>query len=298
MTSTDTTSNRPGVDLADPNRRPMDDEIDVWGLTHTGRVRKNNEDHFLLCALQKQIKIYNTSLPDTENLVGNAERVAFISVVADGVGGQAAGEEASRLALECITRYVSEAIHVYYTADPTNDAVFVDLLEESAMRVHGELAAMAADDPALRGMATTMTLWLGIWPRAYLLQVGDSRCYLLRNGKLLQMSRDQTMAEDFVQQGILTRDHPGHAKLSHILSSAIGGQEAVPVVRRMEQGWENVGLLCSDGLTRHVSDEQIRDRLMNMTSARQACETLLQDALDGGGTDNITIAIGRCIRKH
>lgn len=297
MTSTDVSAQKQ-TNMADPNRRPMDDEIDVWGLTHTGKVRKNNEDHFLLCALQKQIKVYNTSLPDTQNLVGTDERVAFISVVADGVGGAAAGEEASRLALEGITRYVSEAIHVYYTTDPTNDAVFVDLLAESAMRVHEELAAMSADNRELRGMATTMTLWLGIWPRAYLLQVGDSRCYLLRNGKLLQMSRDQTMAEDFVEQGIITRDHPGHAKLSHVLSSAIGGSQAAPVVRRMEQGWENVGLLCSDGLTRHVSDDRIRERLMTMTSARQACEMLLQDALDGGGSDNITIAIGRTVRKH
>ena len=101
-------------DLSDPNRRPMDDEIDVWGLTHKGKVRQNNEDHFLLCSLKKHIKVYNTSLPDTHALAAD-ERVAFISVVADGVGGRAAGEEASRLALEGITRYVSEAMHVYYT---------------------------------------------------------------------------------------------------------------------------------------------------------------------------------------
>jgi serine/threonine protein phosphatase PrpC len=70
------------------------------------------------------------------------------------------------------------------------------------------------------------------------------------------------------------------------------------VVRRYEQNWNNVGLLCSDGLTRHVSDDRIRERLMNMTSAKQACEALLQDALDGGGEDNITIAVGRCVPRH
>ncbi len=285
------------TNLDDPNRRPLDDEIDAWGLTHTGKVRKNNEDHFLICALQKRIKVYNTSLPEVQNLGGRDDRVAFISVVADGVGGQA-GEEASRLALEGITRYVSEAIHVYYTADPSNDQVFIDLLAESAMKVHGELAAKSAGDSDLRGMATTLTLWLGIWPRAYLLQVGDSRCYRLVDGKLFQMSRDQTMAEDFVEQGIFTRDHPAHKKYSHILSSAIGGQQAAPVVRGMEQRWGYVGLLCSDGLTRHVSDDRIREVLLNMTSARQACETLLQDALDGGGADNITISIGRAVKKH
>ena len=279
--------------MADPNRRPMDDEIDVWGLTHTGKVRKNNEDHFLLCALQKQIKVYNTSLPDTQNLVGTDERVAFISVVADGVGGAAAGEEASRLALEGITRYVSEAIHVYYTTDPTNDAVFVDLLAESAMRVHEELAAMSADNRELRGMATTMTLWLGIWPRAYLLQVGDSRCYLLRNGKLLQMSRDQTMAEDFVDAGVITRTDAAFNRWTNVLSSAIGGPQAAPKVTRVSQSLGSIGLMCSDGLTRHVPDDRIRERLLNMTSARECCELLLQDALDAGGEDNITIIAGR-----
>lgn len=286
------------INLDDPNRRPMDDEIDAWGLTHPGKVRKNNEDHFLICALQKRIKVYNTSLPETHNLAGLNERVAVISVVADGVGGQAAGEEASRLALEGITRYVSEAINAYYTADPNNDAAFIEHLTEAAMKVHNELTAISAGNPELRGMATTLTLWLGVWPRAYLLQVGDSRCYRLIDGKLIQMSRDQTMAEEMVEQGVFTRDHPAHKKLSHILSSAIGGQQAAPVVREMKQGWGYVGLLCSDGLTRHVSDERIRDVLVNMTSAKQACETLLQDALDGGGSDNITVVIGRSVKKR
>ena len=281
---------------SDPGRRPKDDEIDVYGLTHPGKVRKSNQDHFLLCSLQKHIKLHHTSLSDSSTLSAD-ERVAFISVVADGVGGHAAGEEASRFALEGITRYVSEAIHLYYTSDPSDDTGFKQLLEESALKVHNELGAKAAENPAVRGMATTLTLWLGVWPSAYLLQVGDSRCYTLRDGVLTQMSRDQTMAEDFVDQGVFTRDDPAHKRLSHILSSAIGGPDAAPVVRRFDQNWKNVGLLCSDGLTRHVSDDRIRERLMNMTSARQVCEALLQDALDGGGEDNITVAVGRTIPK-
>jgi protein phosphatase len=275
----------------------MDDEIDVFGLTHPGKVRKDNQDHFLLCSLQKQLKLHYTSLPDASKIIGE-ERVAFISVVADGVGGHAGGEEASRLALEGITRYISSAIHIYYTADPDDDAAFTRLLEESALKVHNDLAERSRSSAAVKGMATTLTLWLGVWPRSYLLQVGDSRCYSLQQGKLIQMSRDQTMAQDFLDQGIFTRDDPAHARLSHILSSAIGGPEAAPTVRRFEQNWNNIGLLCSDGLTRHVSDERIRERLMTMTSSRQACEALLQDALDGGGEDNITIAVGRTVPKH
>jgi protein phosphatase len=281
----------------DAGRRPRDEEIDVYGLTHPGKVRKTNQDHFLLCSLQKHIKLFHTSLPDVSRLGAN-ERVAFISMVADGVGGNAGGEEASRFALEGIARYVSETIHLYYTSDASDDSGFTRLLTEGALKVHNELSAKSAASPSMKGMATTLTLWLGVWPRSYLLQVGDSRCYSLSDGKLTQMSRDQTMAEDFVQQGIFTRDDPAHKRLSHILSSAIGGPDAAPVVRRFEQSWKNIGLLCSDGLTRHVPDERIRERLMEMQSAKQVCEALLQDALDGGGEDNITIAVGRTVPKQ
>jgi protein phosphatase len=142
-------------------------------------------------------------------------------------------------------------------------------------------------------MATTLTVWLDVWPYAYLLQVGDSRCYILRDGKLSQISRDQTVVQDLVDAGVLTQSQAMRSPLSHVLSSAIGGQEAAPVITRFEQTWDQVGLLCSDGLTKHVSDERIAEVLRTMTSARQACETLLQEALDAGGSDNITIVIGR-----
>lgn len=276
----------------EPGPRPLDDEVDVYGLTHPGKVRKNNEDHFLIGALQKRMEVYHTSLPDPEHLVV-PERLAFIGMVADGVGGALAGEEASRLALESITRYVSQSIHCYYTGDPSDDTDFVHELEEAALKVHNELATIAANDSSLRGMATTLTLWLGVWPRAYLLQVGDSRCYVLKGKELIQLSRDQTMAEELVDQGVFTRSDAAHSRWAHVLSSAIGGPQTAPVVRRLDQSWGRVGLMCSDGLTRHVSDERIRERLLSMTSARQACETLLQDALDAGGVDNITIIIGR-----
>lgn len=282
---------------ADPGRRPLESELDVYGLTHAGRVRKDNQDHFLICSLQKQAKFYFTSLPDTSKL-DISERLAFISVVADGVGGHEGGEEASRHALEGVTKYITEAMNIFYTSDAGDDAAFTRVLEEAALKVHNELAIRSTENQARKGMATTLTLWLGVWPRAYLLQVGDSRCYLLRDGQLFQLSRDQTMAESMVDLGVFTRDDPAHARLSHVLSSAIGGPEAAPVVRRLDQNWGNVGLLCSDGLTRHVSDDRIRERLMSMTSARQACEALLQDALDGGGEDNITVVIGRSIPQQ
>jgi protein phosphatase len=111
------------------------------------------------------------------------------------------------------------------------------------------------------------------------------------------VTRDQTIAEELVQQGVFTRAVANRSQFAHVLSSAIGGEQTMPVITRLRADWHNVHLLCSDGLTKHVSDEQIANRLATMTSARQAAEQLLQDALDAGGTDNITIIIGRVIPK-
>jgi protein phosphatase len=277
---------------ADPGRRPLDNEIDVYGLTHPGKVRTNNEDHFLVCALQKRMHVYHTSLPEISSLGGD-ERIATLGMVADGVGGAVAGEEASRMALEGVTRYVSQALRCYYTTDAAEDEEFIHTLEEAALKVHNELATATREHPELRGMATTLTLWLGVWPNAYLLQVGDSRCYTMRDGQLIQLSRDQTMAEELIEQGVFTRDDAKRTKWAHILSSAIGGPQAAPVVRKLGLQWGDVGLMCSDGLTRHLSDDQIRERLKTSKTAREGCEVLLQDALDAGGQDNITIIIGR-----
>jgi serine/threonine protein phosphatase PrpC len=275
-------------------RRPRDNELDVFGLTHTGKIRKNNEDHFLICALKKQVEVYHTSLPDP-SILANSQRVAMMALVADGVGGAKAGEEASRIALEHVTRYVTEALECYYTSDPNDDSLFITELEEAALKVHSEIAVEAATDTSRHGMATTLTLWLGIWPNAYLLQVGDSRCYSYRDGELIQMSRDQTMAEEFVKQGVFNREDAAFKRWANVLSSAIGGPQAAPSVSKVPQSWGSVGLLCSDGLTRHVSDERIKEVLSTIKSAKEGCETLLKDALDAGGEDNITVLIGRAV---
>jgi serine/threonine protein phosphatase PrpC len=140
-------------------------------------------------------------------------------------------------------------------------------------------------------------MFLGVWPRAYLLQVGDSRCYIFRNGELRQLTRDQTMAQALVDTGVLKASDAAATHFARTLSSSIGGRMTDPVVTRLDMTWGTVVLLCSDGLTGHVSDERLRERLHAMTSAQQVCEDLLRDALDAGGTDNITIIVGRTLRR-
>jgi protein phosphatase len=286
----------PTLAPAATERKPRDDELDFYGLTHTGKVRKDNQDHFLICSLRGGVAIHRTSLPDPEQWPG-AQRVAFLAMVADGVGGSAMGEEASRLAVAGITEYVTQSMNCYHTSDSSKDSAFAEALVEAAMQVHARIVEQTREDPGQRGGSTTLTLWLGVWPRAYLLQVGDSRCYTLRGGVLTQISRDQTMAQELVDSGVLTRTEAPRTRWAHVLSSSMGGQQTAPVVTRLDQAWGTTGLLCSDGLTKHVSDDRIAERLRTMTSAQQVCETLLQDALDGGGSDNITILVGRTVRK-
>ena len=165
------------------------------------------------------------------------------------------------------------------------------------MQTHARVVERAKADPGGRNMATTLTLFLGVWPKAYLLQIGDSRCYLMRDGVLTQITRDQTMAQELVDQGVLTRADAPRTRWAHVLSSAIGGHQTAPVVTEFESVWNQVILLCSDGLTKHVPDERIRERLRAMTSAQQVCEQLLADALEDGGSDNITILVGRAVEK-
>jgi protein phosphatase len=274
-------------------RKPRDSEIDVHGLTHQGKVRKSNQDHFLICSLEREIRVRLSSLPDSSPLPARGERLAFLAMVADGVGGSAKGEEASRQALERVTRYLTQSIQCYYTADADDDSGFAASLTDAAMQVHADIVRDSEQDPERRGMATTLSLWLGVWPRIYLLQVGDSRCYLLRDGALRQISRDQTMATELVELGVLKPADAPNSRWASMLSSSIGGSQTAPQVTRYEHRWDDVHLLCSDGLTRHVPDERIKERLEAMSSSREACEALLQDALDAGGSDNISIIVGR-----
>jgi serine/threonine protein phosphatase PrpC len=282
---------------AAPARKPRDDEIDVYGLTHPGKVRKENQDHFLICTLRKQMVMMQTSLPGS-TLAAAGERLALLMMVADGVGGGAKGEEASRVALEAVSQYVSRSMSCYYAAGSTDDREFAASLEAMAAECHAELLRRGEAQVEYRGMATTLTLYLGVWPRAFLLQVGDSRCYLLRDGELRQITRDQTMAEELIELGVLSRTDAATTKLSHTLSSSIGGRQTAPAVNRVDLAWGSVLLLCSDGLTRHVSDERIREQLRTMTSARQVCEDLVQEALEGGGSDNITVIVRRAVVRE
>jgi serine/threonine protein phosphatase PrpC len=275
--------------------RPQFGQIDAWGLTHPGLVRPENQDHFFVGALARGITVDATSVTDGDRRILHAERLASLGMVADGVGSTEGGGEAAKLAVTSLLASVSTFFHDADRAESDDPDVFSRLLNDAALACHDSLLEKAEEEGGKRRFATTLTLFLGLWPHAYLLQVGDSRCYIYKGGTLSQITRDQTVAQDLVDSGALTRTVAERTRWAHILSSAIGAGEAAPVVTRVVRDRGTVVLLCSDGLTKHVPDALIAERLGAMTGARQVSEQLLQDALDDGGTDNIAIVIGRTL---
>ncbi len=261
-------------------------------------MRKENQDHYFLGSLSRGVAVDRTSISTDVHAVVEPERLATFAMVADGVGGGGGGEEAARVAVQGLVQQVSHGFHDAYAAEDAHPDAFPRLLEDAALKCHERLLERAKEEPERKRFATTLTLFLGLWPHAYLLQVGDSRCYLFRDGKLTQVSRDQTMAQELIDQGALTQTRAHQTKWAHVLSSAIGGQQAAPVVTKIVRKWGTIVFLCSDGLTKHVSDERIAERLASMKNAKQACEDLLQDALDAGGTDNITMIVGRTVKPR
>ena len=290
------TPNATGSHAVVPPVRPRDEELDLYGLTHRGYVRTENQDQFLLCTVHPQVVVHGTSLPDPTALALRGQRLATILLVADGVGGSAAGGKASRLATEAVTRYLASSLRSYHTEGSSAEGEFIEALRGAALDAHGTVRDESARGDG-RNMATTLSLGIVVWPWLYVLQVGDSRCYFHEDGRLQQVTRDQTVAQELVDQGVLAQDRAHASPLSHVLSSAIGASEALPVISRVDVRKRGcVVLVCTDGLTKHVTDAEIAAHIARMESAEHLCLSLLELALERGGSDNITIVAGRARR--
>ncbi|HEX7938117.1 MAG TPA: PP2C family serine/threonine-protein phosphatase [Gemmatimonadaceae bacterium] len=287
-----TVSNRPS------GMRPADDEVDMFGLTHVGKVRKENQDHFLVATVHPQIVLHGTSLPQADSLPLRGGRLGTILLVADGVGGATDGGAAARLATESVMRYVGTTLRCYHEIGASRDESFYEELQGAALQAHDAVRAEAASRGDSTRLATPMTLGIGVWPWLYVVQVGDSRMYIYTRGALQLVTRDQTVAQPLVEEGLLKPKDIARSPLSHVLASSIGGDEAVPVVSRVDVSERGCVLLfCSDGLTKHVTDAEIEKACATVKSGEQMCHDLLQLALDRGGTDNITLVVARAPLK-
>lgn len=266
---------------------------DFHGGTHVGKVRRENQDHFLACTLGPGVQVSATSLPHLpegwslrgeDPFLGPDE--ALLAAVADGVGGGPAGEEASRTALALLPRELGAAL-----AGSVDDGALPARLTSAVLRIHAGLAERGTQEPSRAGMATTLSAWVAQGDRAFVIQVGDSRCYRLRDGVLEQLSQDQTMAQDLVDKGFITSVSQAPAGWDNILTSALGGGDAEPVVRATDRRPGDVVLVCSDGVMKHFTDEGIAHLLAAPVPAPEIARMLVEGAVEDGGVDNVTAVV-------
>ncbi len=269
-------------------------QMDCFGLTDIGQVRQSNQDQFLIGDLKKSLEVYRSSLSvdDHERIFSGSQ--GKLLMVADGMGGHAAGKRASALALDTLSSYVLNSLPWLYRLERDSDEDFVAELRAAMEKCDQIIKAEAEVITRREGMGTTLTIAYVIWPRVYVLHAGDSRCYLVRSKKLWQVTRDHTMGQELLDEGILSADDARKSSASHVLWNCVGGSDDVqPHAHRAELQVGDALLLCSDGLTKHVADEQIEQLLASSETAENSCRNLIDAANRAGGSDNITVVLAR-----
>jgi PPM family protein phosphatase len=246
--------------------------VNAFGLTDVGRKRKHNEDSFAI------------------------DLGEGLCVVADGMGGHAAGEVAAKITVETIAEFIAATSQKEEATWPFrynhqydfNSNRLIVAIEKANERV----MTAVSQQPSLKGMGTTVVAAVFNGSRLSLAHVGDSRAYRLRAGEFMQLTDDHSWVHEQIAAGILTEEEAKSHPLKNVVTRALGGGSTV-VADIQEQKIEpgDRYLLCSDGLTTMLSDAEIRDALEHTTDLEQACRELLDRANERGGLDNITVIL-------
>ena len=270
-------------------------KMDCCGRTDVGRVRDTNEDQFLIADLNKSMRVFQTSLglDHQTRLFGGSQ--AKLLLVADGMGGQAAGERASTIAIDTITRYVLNTMDWFFRLDGQHENEFVEELKSSLVAVQREILIETEKIPRRHGMGTTLTMAYLVWPQLYVVHAGDSRCYVQRGTDLRRLTRDHTVAQQFVDGGAMSSAAAENSKWSHMLWNVLGGDSDKLHVElhHAELQMGDMLLLCTDGLSSQVPHDAIARMLSEARSAHAAVERLIDAANKAGGKDNITAVVAR-----
>lgn len=271
-------------------------EVDLAALSHPGRVRDNNEDHYFVGRVDRSIQTLDTNLPEGEVPRHYAE-TAYGLLVADGVGGAAAGEVASRTAVHALIDLVIETPDWIMRLDEPLANEVLQRMERRFQQIRDILIQKTKSDPSLRGMGTTMTVACTLGTELLTAHVGDSRAYVhrRRGGVLERLTRDQTLGQSLVDAGALTPEELETHPTRNVLTSALATRLAFAQVelKRSRIGDGDSLLLCSDGLTDMVPEAMIARELATPGSSSAVCRRLVDLALEGGGKDNVTVVLGR-----
>lgn len=298
MATAETTSGRHVETTEDlPARgynRPARVRVEYGALTHQGKVRANNEDHFLVARLAKSMKICKTSLPDSGE-TRFSEEEGYLMVVADGMGGAAAGERASALAVESVERFVLNTLKWFLRLGDSEEHTLCAELRRCLERADRAVIEQARDDASLQGMGTTLTMAYSVGDELYVVHAGDSRAYLFHDGELEQLTKDHTLAQVLVSGGAISPEDAKRHRGRNVVTNVIGGPRAgvFAEIHKLRLADGDALLLCSDGLTEPVDNAGIVAVLRDHPDPEEACAHLVDLALKRGGPDNVTAIVAR-----
>ena len=270
-------------------------QVDLAAQSHQGHVRDNNEDHYLAVRMTRSLETVLTNLKEGV-LPKSFDETAYGMLVADGMGGIAAGEVASSVALLKLLELVVQAPDWTMKMNQREDAARVmRRMTDRFRQIDDELREQGEANHSLHGMGTTLTVAASLGTDLFLGHIGDSRAYLLRGEKLHQLTKDHTLAQALIEAGIAAPGDTATRAMRHVLTAALGttGEPTDPEVQRLQLTDGDQLLLCTDGLSEMVADDTIASLLSKSNSSAAACQGLIDLALAAGGKDNITVVLAR-----
>ncbi len=271
--------------------------VELGAATHAGRVRPNNEDSYLVARASRSLETVLTNLRAGDFPLWAAER-AYGLIVADGMGGHAGGEVASRVALRAVIDHALATADWIMRDACAHSAQIEARIVERFAAANEAVLEQASRDPRLDGMGTTMTLAVSSGSCLFVGHVGDSRAYLQRGDQLRVLTRDHSFAQALADSGGISQAEVAAHNLRNVLLRNLGRSAANADVRHLFLESGDQLLLCTDGLTDMVAEPAISKILQTAQSAQTACDQLVAAALDGGGKDNVTVVLAKYVWQH
>jgi serine/threonine protein phosphatase PrpC len=263
-------------------------KFQIAAATHVGKVRTRNEDHHAVIRSRRTREVLFTNLPKEGHVLPDDE--VYGMVVADGIGGAASGDVASRLALRTMLELTGRATSSVVRITDLDTQQIHERVEAYISEIQKTLRSYSARNRGLAGMGTTWTSAHVFGTDAIIVHIGDSRAYVYSGSDLQMITRDQTLGQEMAEVGM---PEAAVKRFRHILTNSLGGDAEVveAAVYQAEIQPDDRLLLCSDGLSDMVTDPQIADVLESEPTAQTACDQLVERALDAGGKDNITVVV-------
>ena len=272
----------------DPRQRVR---VIVAGKSDTGKVRPTNEDNFIAVKRYRGRELLATSLP--RHMLERAEDYAYAFAVADGMGGRDFGELASLLALKTGWELGGDEIKWTVKITDREEEELRQKADVSFQLIHRAIHEAVRQNPKMSGMGTTLTVCYSTGPELFVMHAGDSRAYLIRDGKARQLTHDQNMAQVLVDAGVAKAGSAEAKKMRHVLTNCVGGQTGSVVVDVTQETLQHNDrlLLCSDGLNEMLTDDEIAAEVTRHPTPSDACDVLIALANERGARDNVTVVL-------